>query len=168
MASTGIPRTTALIPGAYERDALTYRQSGAMGGPAFGSANVQTGCPSMSAATTADREIEGGGAASQRRRTAAGKLAAPGPSRTYAIWNSVRSTSEIRVAFKPLRRTKSAIGAAWILAAGVIGVTANVTSVGGAVLLAGFGLVPPLVMLLLLRWSDSQQTLSESIQEARG
>ena len=96
------------------------------------------------------------------------QLDAPGLSRTYAIWNSVRSTSEIRVAFKPLRRTKSAIGAAWILAAGVIGVTANVTSVGGAVLLAGFGLVPPLVMLLLLRWSDSQQTLSESIQEARG
>ena len=122
----------------------------------------------MSAATTADREKEGGGAASQRRRTAAVQLDAPGLSRTYAIWNSVRSTSEIRVAFKPLRRTKSAIGAAWILAAGVIGVTANVTSVGGAVLLAGFGLVPPLVMLLLLRWSDSQQTLSESIQEARG
>jgi hypothetical protein len=66
----------------------------------------------------------------------------------------------------PLRRTKSAIGAAWILAAGVIGVTADVTSVGGAVLLAGFGLVPPLIMLL--RWCVSQQTLSESIQEARG
>jgi len=146
MASTGIPRTAALIPGAYERDALTYRQSGAMGGPAFGSANVQTGCASMSGATTADREKEGG----------------------ESTWNSVRSTSEISVAFKPLRRTKSAIGAAWVLAAGVIGVTANVTSVGGAVLLAGFGLVPPLVMLLLLRWCDSQQTLSESIQEARG
>ena len=46
MASTGIPRTAALIPGVVlERDALTYRQSGAMGGPAFGSANVQKVAP---------------------------------------------------------------------------------------------------------------------------
>ena len=51
----------------------------------------------MSAATTADREKEGGGVASQRRRTAA-----PGLSHTYAILNSDRSTSEIRVAFMRL------------------------------------------------------------------
>jgi hypothetical protein len=70
MASTGLPRTQALIPGAREQDTSTYRQSGAMGGPAFGSGTVQPGYTSMSAATIADREKEGGGAASQRRRTA--------------------------------------------------------------------------------------------------
>lgn len=70
MASTGLPKTQPLIPGAHERDTLTYRQSGAMGGPAFGSGNVQPSCTSMSAATIADREREGGGAPSQRRRTA--------------------------------------------------------------------------------------------------
>jgi hypothetical protein len=61
--------TTAseLIPGAYERRLVTPRQSGSMGGPAFGSASVAVGHGSMSAATIADREREGGGAVSQRR-----------------------------------------------------------------------------------------------------
>jgi hypothetical protein len=57
-----------LIPGAYERNTLTYRQPGSMGGPAFGSANAPIGPSSMDAATIADREKEGGGALSQRRR----------------------------------------------------------------------------------------------------
>jgi hypothetical protein len=57
-----------LIPGAYERNTLTHRQSGSMGGPAFGSANVPIGPSSMDAATIADREMEGGGGVSQRRR----------------------------------------------------------------------------------------------------
>lgn len=64
-----------------------------------------------------------------------------------------------------LRHTKVTVAAVWILAAGVIGVVADVTSVGAAVLVVGFGLVPPLLMLL--RWNDPPQTLSESIQEAR-
>jgi hypothetical protein len=59
-----------LIPGAYERNTLTHRQLGSMGGPAFGSANVLIGSGSMDAATIADREMEGGGALSQRRRNA--------------------------------------------------------------------------------------------------
>jgi hypothetical protein len=54
------------IPGAYERNTLTHRQSGSMGGPAFGSANV--GSRTMDAAQIADREMEGGGGLSQRRR----------------------------------------------------------------------------------------------------
>ena len=55
--------TTAreLIPGAYERRMVTPRQSGSMGGPAFGSASVAIGPSSMDAATIADREREGGG-----------------------------------------------------------------------------------------------------------
>ena len=56
-----------LIPGAYEQRTVTRRQPGSMGGPAFGSAGVPGGPGSMSAATVADREREGGGALSQRR-----------------------------------------------------------------------------------------------------
>lgn len=62
--------TTAqeLIPGAFERRAVRPRQSGSMGGPGFGSANLAAGPSSMDAATIAEREKEGGGGLSQRRR----------------------------------------------------------------------------------------------------
>ena len=33
------PPTQAIIPGAYERNTLTYREAGAMGGPAHGSSD---------------------------------------------------------------------------------------------------------------------------------
>jgi hypothetical protein len=59
--------TPQLIPGAYERNTLTHRQLGSMGGPAFGSEHLPSSAGSMSAATIADREREGGGALSQRR-----------------------------------------------------------------------------------------------------
>ena len=55
-----------LIPGAYERNTLTHRQAGSMGGPAFGSANAAIGPSSLDAALIADREMEGGGGVSQR------------------------------------------------------------------------------------------------------
>lgn len=61
------PAVQKLIPGAYERSTLTYRQSGSMGGPAFGSADLSIGPSSMDAATIAERKKEGGGALSQRR-----------------------------------------------------------------------------------------------------
>ena len=56
------PALTArqLIPGAYDRNTLTHRQSGAMGGPAFGSAGIPAGPSSMDAATTRERGKEGG------------------------------------------------------------------------------------------------------------
>lgn len=57
-----------LIPGAYERNALTHRQAGSMSGPAFGSAHVAIGPSSLDAALIADREKEGGGGVSQRPR----------------------------------------------------------------------------------------------------
>jgi hypothetical protein len=61
------PRQGALlIPGAYERNTLTYRQPGSMG--ADTSVAVPIGPSSMDAATIAEREREGGGAPSQRRR----------------------------------------------------------------------------------------------------
>src|SRR5512144_260549 len=56
----------ALIPGAYERNTLTHRQPGAMGGPAFGSANTPVGPSSLAAETIAERQKEGGGGATQR------------------------------------------------------------------------------------------------------
>ena len=58
--------TAPLIPGAYERNTLTYRQPGSMGAGA--SAAMPIGSSSMDAATIAEREREGGGAPSQRRR----------------------------------------------------------------------------------------------------
>ena len=64
-----------------------------------------------------------------------------------------------------LQHTKVAFSAAWILAAAVIAIVAGALSVGPAVLFAGFGLVP--VLLIWRRWGGPQQTLSESIQEAR-
>jgi hypothetical protein len=59
-------RAARLIPGAYERNTLTYRQPGSMG--ADTSIAVPTGPSSMDAATLAERQREGGGAPSQRRR----------------------------------------------------------------------------------------------------
>jgi hypothetical protein len=55
-----------LIPGAYERNTRTSRQPGSMG--ADTSVAVPIGSSSIDAATIAEREREGGGAPSQRRR----------------------------------------------------------------------------------------------------
>ena len=57
-----------LIPGAYEQNTLTRRQPGAMGGSPFGSADMPVGASTMSAATIAERQKEGGGGISQRQR----------------------------------------------------------------------------------------------------
>jgi hypothetical protein len=48
------------------------------------------------------------------------------------------------------RETKGAVAATWILGAGLIGLLGNVTSIAGAALVLGFGLVPPMLMVL---WS---------------
>lgn len=94
---------------------------------------------------------------------ASSEPAGPGPRLCHLAQRP--SGARHTVAVVQLRPTKSAVAAAWILAAGVIGVMANVRSVGAAILVVGLGLVPPLVMLF--RWRDPPQTLSESIQEAR-
>ena len=60
---------------------------------------------------------------------------------------------------------KMMLGASWVLTALVIGVIFGVHSVSAAVLLIGFGLVPPALILVL--WNHPQQTMSESIQNAR-
>ena len=66
--STDLPKDAAqlLIPGAYDRTTLTHRQPGSIGGSAFGS-DMPAGPSSMDAATIADRELEGGGPARERR-----------------------------------------------------------------------------------------------------
>ena len=64
-----------------------------------------------------------------------------------------------------LRQIKSTVAAVWVLAAIVIGFVAGVTSLGGLVLLAALGLLPPLALLLL--WNDPSPSMSESIQQGR-
>lgn len=51
-----------------------------------------------------------------------------------------------------------ALAASWILGAGLIGFLGNVTSIAGATLVVGFGLVPP-VLLLMLRWSRTAEAI---------
>jgi hypothetical protein len=46
---------------------------------------------------------------------------------------------------------KAALAGGWILLAGLIGVLGNVTSMGAGALILGFGLVPPVVLMLLRR-----------------
>jgi hypothetical protein len=58
--------TARLIPGAYERNTLTYRQRGSTGTAV--PVAVPIGPSSMDAATIAEREREGGGAPRERRR----------------------------------------------------------------------------------------------------
>jgi len=71
--STDLPKDAGrlLIPGAYDRTTLTHRQPGSMGGAAFGSESPN-GPITMDAATIAERELEGGGSVSERRRTIKG------------------------------------------------------------------------------------------------
>jgi hypothetical protein len=51
------------------------------------------------------------------------------------------------------QRKNGAVAATWILAAGLVGVVGNVTSIGGAALVLVFGLVPPILMTL--RWNTA-------------
>jgi hypothetical protein len=64
-----------------------------------------------------------------------------------------------------LEHLKRTIAAAWILAAGVVGLAANVSSLPASVIFAVLGFGPPLVMLLL--WNAPPQTITQSIQQAR-
>ena len=48
----------------------------------------------------------------------------------------------------PLYHAKAALAGAWILTAGLIGVLGNVTSFRAGALILGFGLLPPLILVL--------------------
>ncbi len=47
----------------------------------------------------------------------------------------------------------------------VVGITVNVNSIASWTALALVAIIPPLVMMW--RWNDPRQTMSEAIQEAR-
>jgi hypothetical protein len=53
----------------------------------------------------------------------------------------------------------------WVLAAFIIAIVGNLDSFSGWAVLTGVAVVPPLVMMW--RWNDPRQTMSESIQDAR-
>ena len=61
------PSTGLMIPGERERNTLTYRQPGSMGGPEFGSEVIGPAHPLMDAVTIAEHQREGGGAPSTRK-----------------------------------------------------------------------------------------------------
>jgi hypothetical protein len=54
--------------------------------------------------------------------------------------------------------------AVWVLIATVIAMVIDLSWIRG-IALAGFGLLPPLALLLL--WNEPAQTMSESINEGR-
>jgi hypothetical protein len=60
---------------------------------------------------------------------------------------------------------KSAVAILWVSAIFIIGMVRNLGSFSSWVVLTGVAVVPPLVMMW--RWNDPHQTMSESIQEAR-
>ena len=60
---------------------------------------------------------------------------------------------------------KVLIATLWVSAVSIAGMAANVNSFGGWMVLGALAVVPPIVMLR--RWSGPQQSMSESIQEAR-
>jgi hypothetical protein len=92
VTSAGLPLAQPIIPGAYERNTLTHSQPGSMGGPAFGSLSAPIGPSSMDAATIADREMEGGGGVSQRRRSRVDLHPKAGRALTSVEQNESRST----------------------------------------------------------------------------
>ena len=59
---------------------------------------------------------------------------------------------------------KPVIAILWVSATLIIGIAANVDSFSSWAVLTGVAVVPPLVMMW--RWDDPHQTMSESIQEA--
>jgi hypothetical protein len=63
-----------------------------------------------------------------------------------------------------LQQIKMSVSALWVSIATVIAIAVDMTWTRG-LLLAGFGLLPPLAILLL--WNEPTQTMSETIDKAR-
>jgi hypothetical protein len=59
---------------------------------------------------------------------------------------------------------KAVIGMLWVSTVSVVGIAGNLNSVTSWIVLAVVAIVPPLVVMW--RWNDPRQTMSESIQEA--
>lgn len=64
-----------------------------------------------------------------------------------------------------LASIKPIIALLWVLAAFIVGIAGNLDSLKSWTILAVVAVVPPLVMMW--RWNEPRETLSESIQEAR-
>lgn len=47
------------------------------------------------------------------------------------------------------QQRRGALAATWILGAGLIGLLGDVTSIAGATVVVGFGLIPPILMLTM-------------------
>jgi hypothetical protein len=60
---------------------------------------------------------------------------------------------------------KRVIAILWVSAMCIIGIAGNLDSFSNWAVLTGFAVVPPLVMMW--RWNEPRQTMSESIQQAR-
>jgi hypothetical protein len=59
---------------------------------------------------------------------------------------------------------KPIIAILWVSAAFIIGIAGNVDSFSSWTLLVALAVVPPVI--LMWRWNDPRQTMSETIQEA--
>ena len=64
-----------------------------------------------------------------------------------------------------LASIKPIIAMLWVSAAFILGIAGNLDSLSSWAVLAAVAVVPPLVMMW--RWNDPRQTMSETIQEAR-
>jgi hypothetical protein len=62
-----------------------------------------------------------------------------------------------------LQHMKTAVAGAWVLGAGAIALSVNVSSASGWMVLIGLGVLPPL--LLMRMWQQPVPTMSESIRE---
>jgi hypothetical protein len=63
-----------------------------------------------------------------------------------------------------LESIRVTVAALWVSAVCAAGIAGNVNSLSGWTVLAGLAIVPPLVMMW--RWHNPRQSMSESIQEA--
>ena len=64
-----------------------------------------------------------------------------------------------------LASIKPIIAMLWVSAVVILGIAGNLDSLSSWAVLAAVAVVPPLVMMW--RWNDPRQTMSETIQEAR-
>jgi hypothetical protein len=92
--------------------------------------------------------------------------------RTYGLgsvcravhYETARGSPAILHCAMEFKMIKAGVAGAWVSVLAVAALAAGVQSLAGWALLAGMGLTPSVV--LLWWWSDSHQTMSQSIQKA--
>jgi hypothetical protein len=78
---------------------------------------------------------------------------------------TAQSNAEAYTWSMQLLSIKRVIAILWVSAMCIIGIAGNLGSLSNWAVLTGIAIVPPLVMMW--RWNDPHQTMSESIQQAR-